>query len=113
MTQLATRAWQYVRKAAADWLEDKAPQMGAALAFYSVLSLAPLILISLAVAGLYNRDAAKEVRAFMRIAGIFPVLLGLIGGTLGSQLPEFSQQYRQRLYWRHHDQRRDALRPHH
>ena len=28
---------------------------------------------------------------------IFPVLLGLIGGALGSQLPEFSQQYRQRL----------------
>jgi hypothetical protein len=33
----------------------------------------------------------------MRFLGIFPVLLGLIGGTLGSQLPEFSQQYRQRL----------------
>jgi membrane protein len=61
MTHLATSAWHYVRTAAADWLEDKAPQMGAALAFYSVLSLAPLILISLAVAGgLYNYDAARS-----------------------------------------------------
>ena len=33
----------------------------------------------------------------MRIMSIFPVLCGLIGGALGSQLPEFSQQYRQRL----------------
>lgn len=59
MAHLAIGAWNYVRKAAADWLEDKAPQMGAALAFYSVLSLAPLILISLAVAGLYDRSGAK------------------------------------------------------
>jgi len=59
MSQLASHVWNYVRKAAADWLEDKAPQMGAALAFYSVLSLAPLILISLAVAALYDATAAR------------------------------------------------------
>ena len=33
----------------------------------------------------------------MRLAGIVPVCLGLFAGCLGSQLPEFSQQYRQRL----------------
>jgi hypothetical protein len=33
----------------------------------------------------------------MRILSMFPVLLGVMGGTLGSQLPEFTQQYRQRL----------------
>src|SRR3954469_21744598 len=60
MAGIATSAWHYVRKAATDWLDDKAPQMGAALAFYSVLSLAPLILISLAVAGLYDRSGAKS-----------------------------------------------------
>ena len=60
MAQLAINVWQYVRKAAADWLEDKSPQMGAALAFYSVLSLAPLILISLGIAGLYDLTAARS-----------------------------------------------------
>jgi membrane protein len=59
MMQLATNSWNYLRKAAADWLDDKAPQMGAALAFYSVLSLAPLILISLGVAGLWDAAAAR------------------------------------------------------
>jgi len=27
-----------------EWLEDKAPQLGAALAYYTVFSLAPLVL---------------------------------------------------------------------
>src|SRR4051794_35179998 len=60
MTQLVTGTWNCVRKAAADWLDGKAPQMGAALAFYSVLSLAPLILISLGIAGLYDLTAARS-----------------------------------------------------
>jgi len=37
--------WQILKQAAADWSEDKAAQMGAALAFYSVLSLAPLVIV--------------------------------------------------------------------
>jgi membrane protein len=38
------------------WLEDKAPQLGAALAYYTVFSLAPLILVLLAVLGLVFRN---------------------------------------------------------
>ena len=32
------------KQTASEWLEDKAPQLGAALAYYTVFSLAPLIL---------------------------------------------------------------------
>ncbi|MEP7072228.1 MAG: YihY/virulence factor BrkB family protein, partial [Verrucomicrobiota bacterium] len=39
-----------------EWLEDKAPQLGAALAYYTVFSLAPLILVLLAVVGFIFRD---------------------------------------------------------
>jgi membrane protein len=39
-----------------EWLEDKAPQLGAALAYYTVFSLAPLILVLLAIIGLIFRD---------------------------------------------------------
>jgi membrane protein len=39
-----------------EWLEDKAPQLGAALAYYTVFSLAPLILILLAIIGLIFRN---------------------------------------------------------
>jgi membrane protein len=42
-----------------EWLEDKAPQLGAALAYYTVFSLAPLILVVLAIVGLiFQRDPA-------------------------------------------------------
>lgn len=37
------------------WLEDKAPQLGAALSYYTVFSLAPLILVLLAILGLIFR----------------------------------------------------------
>src|SRR6187455_1339153 len=39
-----------------EWLEDKAPQLGAALAYYTVFSLAPLILVLLAIVGIIFRN---------------------------------------------------------
>src|SRR6266850_7558405 len=42
-----------------EWLEDKAPQLGAALAYYTVFSLAPLILVLLAIVGfIFQKDPA-------------------------------------------------------
>lgn len=42
-----------------EWMDDKAPQLGAALAYYTVFSLAPLILLLLAVIGvLFRHDPA-------------------------------------------------------
>jgi membrane protein len=40
-----------VKRAAVAWVDDRAPSMGAALAFYSAFSLAPLLIIVIAVAG--------------------------------------------------------------
>ncbi len=39
-----------------EWIEDKAPQLGAALAYYTVFSLAPFILVLLAIGGVLFRD---------------------------------------------------------
>ena len=48
-----------LKRTAAEWLEDKAPQLGAALAYYTVFSLAPLILVLLAIVGvLFRSDPA-------------------------------------------------------
>jgi membrane protein len=38
-----------------EWLQDKAPQLGAALAYYTVFSLAPLVLVVLAIVGVIFR----------------------------------------------------------
>ena len=47
------------------WLADRVPSMGAALAYYTVFSMAPLLLIVVAVAGLvFGQDAARgEIQA--------------------------------------------------
>jgi membrane protein len=39
-----------------EWLQDKVPQLGAALAYYTVFSLAPLVLVLLAIVGVIFRD---------------------------------------------------------
>ena len=39
-----------------EWITDDAPQLGAALAYYSVFSLAPMVLLLLAVIGVLFRD---------------------------------------------------------
>jgi membrane protein len=53
-------AWRLLRVTVAAWIEDDAPSMGAALAFYAVFSLAPLLLIVIAVAGwVFGEEAAR------------------------------------------------------
>src|SRR5690349_16285733 len=44
-----------IKQTFSEWSADKAPQLGAALAYYTVFSLAPLILILLAIVGLIFR----------------------------------------------------------
>lgn len=42
------------------WLEHKAPRLAAALAYYMVFSLAPLLIIAIAIAGaIFGKDAAR------------------------------------------------------
>lgn len=52
--------WTILKQTASDWIEDKAPQHGAALAFYTLLSIAPLLLISVSIAGMVlGKEAAR------------------------------------------------------
>jgi|KBSSwiStaDraftv2_1062776.scaffolds.fasta_scaffold54170_3 membrane protein len=49
-------------RAVRGWVDDKATSMGAALAFYSLLSLAPLLIVVIAIAGLVlGRDEAETL----------------------------------------------------
>ena len=52
--------WALIKLAGRAWVDDYAPSMGAALAYYTVFSLAPLLLIVISVAGLvFGPDAAR------------------------------------------------------
>ncbi|HJV59457.1 MAG TPA: YihY/virulence factor BrkB family protein [Albitalea sp.] len=64
----AKAAWSLVKSAARSWVDDYAPSMGAALSYYTLFSIAPLLVIVIAVAGLvFGPDAARgEILAQLR-----------------------------------------------
>jgi membrane protein len=68
------QCWTLVKSAATSWMDDYAPSMGAALAYYTMFSIAPLLLIVISVAGLvFGTEAAR--------GEIFAQLQGLMGET--------------------------------
>ncbi len=62
--------WGLVKTTASEWSEDKVPRLGAALAFYSVLSIAPLLLIAIAVAGLVFGEEAAQGKLVDQMTGM-------------------------------------------
>ena len=58
------------RRASSEWMNDNAPRLGAAVAFYALLSLAPIVVIAIAVAAVvYGQDAAQG-RLALEIRGL-------------------------------------------
>lgn len=73
-------AWFLTKRSMVVFLEDGALSRGAAIAFYAVTSLGPILLIVVAVAGVaYGEQAARGV------------LLGKLAGFMGSQSASFLQ----------------------
>ena len=63
-------AFDVLKQTVRDWSEDKAPRLGAALAYYTVFSIAPLIVIVLAVASLWLDKQAAQEQIFGQIGGL-------------------------------------------
>jgi membrane protein len=67
--------WSIVREAGVEWMDDKATRLSAALAFYTILSVAPLLLIATAIAGaVFEEEAAtgalvEQLRGLVGDAG--------------------------------------------
>jgi len=56
----AREYWSLLKTSIQAWNDDYAPSMGAALAYYTTFSLAPLLIIVIAVAGLaFGQEAAR------------------------------------------------------
>ena len=65
-----------LKQTASEWMEDDAPSLGAALAYYTVFSLAPLMTIAIAIAGFFFGKEAAQGQIFDELR----VLLGEEGG---------------------------------
>jgi membrane protein len=53
-----------------EWNADKAPQLAAALAYYTIFSMAPLLIIAIAVAGLLFGQQAAQDQVRMQVTGL-------------------------------------------
>ena len=58
-----------LRQVSIEWMDDNGPRLGAALAFYTLLSLAPVVLIAVAVAAIGYGHAAAQGRLAWEIRG--------------------------------------------
>jgi membrane protein len=100
--------WEILKETFSDWNEDKAPRLAAALAYYTMFSIAPVLIIVIAIAGLVlgreavqgaiaqqieglvgNRESALAVQAMIQSAskpstGIIATVIGLVTLLFGA-----------------------------
>src|SRR3954469_21442396 len=61
----ATSIWDLIKRTASSWSEINAPRLGAALAYYTLLSIAPLLVVCIGIAGLiFGPKAAQDQIAY-------------------------------------------------
>lgn len=60
----------HFQKAFGLWQEDRVPQMSAALAYYTIFSIAPLLLIVMAILGLFFGETNAEHQIIREIQGL-------------------------------------------
>jgi membrane protein len=78
--KVLSETWKLLKDTVLSFIEDEALSRGAAIAFFTVTSLAPVLLIVIAIAGLaFGRDAAQNA------------IIGQLSGLMGPQAAEVLQ----------------------
>jgi membrane protein len=101
MKERLLKIWTFIKDMYAEWQADACFQLAAALSYYSVFSLAPIIVVAISVAGyffgreavtgemyeqireLIGPDGAKAIQgmvesAYLQERGLFPTVIGLL-----------------------------------
>lgn len=90
---LLTHFYQLAKQSVSAWIDDYAPSMGAAISYYTVFSIAPLLIIVIAVAGfVWGREAVQG-----ELVGQLTGLIGKEGATGIQALIESANQPTQGL----------------
>lgn len=76
--------WALLNTAIADWSADRIPQAAAGLAYYTVFSIAPLLLITIGIAGLVMGEDQARAGILAQVDGILGAQgRGAIEGLMG------------------------------
>ncbi|MCM1981691.1 YihY/virulence factor BrkB family protein [Lyngbya confervoides] len=70
LTRLRKTIWLLVSETIAEWKQDKASNLAAALAYYTIFSLAPLLIIVIAIAGFFFGEAAVQGEVVGQLQGL-------------------------------------------
>jgi membrane protein len=82
-------------KAGGSWMKHDAPRLSAALAFFTMLSLSPLLLIATSVAGVFYEQQATQQELVRQVKN----LIGEEGGSVVRQALENARFSRDRSIW--------------
>jgi membrane protein len=63
-------AWELTKETFSDWVDDKASRLAAALAYYTLFSLAPLLIIAIGIAGLVFGEEAAQGQIMGELQGM-------------------------------------------
>jgi len=64
------RLWDLTKKSVNAWIEDYAPSMGGALAYYTLFSIAPVLIIVIAIAGFFFGPEAAQGEIVAQLQGL-------------------------------------------
>jgi membrane protein len=90
MTVKLKTVWDLLRQTVVEYNRHEASRLGASLAFYAVLSLAPLVILTIALAGLFVGMETARDQVLMQ----FQELLGPAGATAVQSMIAHAQNVR-------------------
>lgn len=62
--------WTLLKTSVTEWVDDKAPRLGAALSFYTAFAIPPLFIIAIFIAGLVFNPNAVRSQMFSEVGGL-------------------------------------------
>jgi membrane protein len=64
------RAFSFIKETFSDWSEDRASRLAAALAYYTIFSVAPLLVLIIAIAGFVLRQQSVENQVLSQASSV-------------------------------------------
>ena len=77
-----------LRRATANFIDDRGTQLAAGVSYFALISLFPLVLLAFSAFGLLLRDAALQARVLDELVGALPVQAPLVEDTLTAMANE-------------------------
>lgn len=78
------RFWRILKKAGADFIEDKGMKLSASLSYYTIFSIGPVLIIIISLAGVFYGKEAVQGKIYHQINGI-------VGSVAAEQIQQIIQ----------------------